>query len=226
MRIIFTRSNLTVEGATVRTPMLATRRAALARGMFAGLMGSGLSVGASFAAGPVLERASDTSFYRNFRGMRLRDQDSKLLTQERLLGHLVLVNFVYTGCSTVCPVQTRALADLQQQLPATVRKRVRFLSLSVDPLNDTPSALRAFAKSMGADLSNWSFATGRPEDMSRLAEALRLFRPGPDSRKPDDHATALWLVDRQGQLRMRYAGNPVDVKRLLSELDALYRMNA
>jgi protein SCO1 len=173
--------------------------------------------GAALAAG----KAGAAGFHANFRGLKLLDQEGRLFAPERLAGRTVLVNFVYTGCSTVCPVQTRALAELQQQLPPPVRKGVQLLSVSLDPLNDTPAALKAFALRMGADLSTWSFVTGRPADIDRLSDALRLYRPGPDVRKPDDHATAVWLVDRQGQLRMRYAGNPVDVKRLLREIPAL-----
>jgi protein SCO1/2 len=102
---------------------------------------------------------------------------------------------------------------------------VHLLSVSLDPLNDSPQVLRSFAKRMGADLSGWTFATGRPEDVEKLSDALRLFRPGTDVRKPEEHNTALWLVDAQGQLRMRYSGNPPDVQRLLRELPELDKLS-
>jgi protein SCO1 len=160
-------------------------------------------------------------FYANFQGLRLKDHDGRALDITRLSGRVCLVNFVYTGCSTTCPIQTRALADMQRQFPRPLSERVRILSISLDPLQDTPAALKDFAKRMGADLSGWTFATGRPQDIERVSNALRLFRPGTDVRKPADHSTALWLVDAQGQLRMRYAGNPPDVPRLLREIAAL-----
>jgi protein SCO1 len=165
--------------------------------------------------------AASTGFSRNFVGMKLQDQEGRPLDFARWRGRIVLINFVYTGCSTSCPVQTRALADMQRQLPVSLRSRVQLLSVSLDPLQDTPATLKDFAKRMGADLSNWSFATGRPQDVERLSQALRLFRPGAEVRKPDDHSTALWLVDPKGELRMRYAGNTPDVPRLLREIAAL-----
>ena len=182
---------------------------------------------ATAGAMPVLAAPTpgSTSFYANFQGLQLKDHDGRAVQPAQWLGRLVLVNFVYTGCSTVCPMQTRALAEMQRQLPAPLRPRVRQLSISLDPQTDTPQALREFALRMGADLRTWCFATGRPQDVERLAEALRLFRPGPDVRKPDDHSTALWLVDAQGALRMRYSGNPPDVPRLLREMTALDQMN-
>lgn len=165
--------------------------------------------------------ADDTRFRSNFAGLQLRDQDGRAIDPARWDGRMLLVNFVFTGCSTVCPPQTRALAEMQSRLPPAQRARLRLLSVSLDPLQDTPAALKAFATRMGADLSTWTFATGRPQDIERLATTLRLFRTGQDVRKPDDHSTALWLVDAKGQLRMRYAGNPPDVPRLLREIAAL-----
>ncbi len=165
--------------------------------------------------------AASTGFAANFGGMKLLDQDGRPLDLTRWSGRIVLINFVYTGCSTSCPIQTRALADMQRQLPGSLRSRVQLLSVSLDPLQDTPAALKDFAKRMGADLSNWRFATGRPQDVERLSQALRLFRPGAEVRKPEEHSTALWLVDPKGELRMRYAGNPPDVPRLLREIAAL-----
>jgi protein SCO1 len=177
-----------------------------------------LATGSLIAAEPA---AAATSFYANFQGLKLKDQEGWPLDTAKLRGRLVLVNFVYTGCSTVCPMQTRSLADMQRQLPPALRQRVHLLSVSLDPLQDTPQALKDFARRMGADLNGWTFATGRPRDTDRLATALRLYKPDPAVRKPDDHNTALWLIDAKGSVRMRYAGNPPDVPRLLRELAAL-----
>jgi protein SCO1/2 len=182
----------------------------------AAVLAAGLTAPAGAASA-----GSAPGFFDNFRGMRLLDHDGQPLQTAQFGGHLVLVHFVYTGCSTTCPLQVRALADLQQQLPPPLRARVRLLSVSLDPLHDTPAVLKAFATRMGADLSGWRFATGRPQDVARVADALRLFRPGVAKPQLDDHSTALWLVDGSGQLRMRYAGNPPDVPRLLRELAAL-----
>ena len=185
---------------------------------------AGLAAAATSAFGGVAVAASptgDSSFYANFRGLKLLDQEGRAFDAAGLVGRTVLVHFVYTGCSTVCPVQTRALAEVQRQLPPASRQRVHLLSISLDPLSDTPKALKAYALGMGADLSGWSLVTGRPADIERLSEALRLFRPGPDVRRPEDHATGLWLIDRDGRVRVRHAGNPPDVKRLVREIPAL-----
>jgi len=201
----------------------APRRRLLRAGLLTLAWGAGVLTQATLQHAEAAPPAA-TSFYANFKGTKLLDQDGKPVLPERLAQHIVLINFVYTGCSSVCPLQTRALAELQSRLPRELRERMHLLSVSLDPLNDSPQVLRSFAKRMGADLSSWTFATGRPEDVEKLSDALRLFRPGTDVRKPEEHNTALWLVDAQGQLRMRYSGNPPDVRRLLRELADLDKL--
>ena len=179
---------------------------------------------AALAAAPPVAAADPSLFARNFDGLGLVDQDNRAFGFERLAGKVLLVNFVFTGCSTVCPVQTHVLAEVQRGLPGDIREGVHFVSVSLDPLSDTPPALKAYARRMGADLRHWSFVTGRPADIERVADRLRLFRPGPDARKQDDHTTALWLVDARGRLMQRLHGNPPDGRRLGSELTALRRL--
>lgn len=165
-------------------------------------------------------------FYNNFAGMQLTDQAGRPLRLDSLSGKIVLFNFIFTACSTVCPVQTQALVQMMQGMNPSLRAQVHLISVSLDPLSDTPQTLTAFARRFRVDHTNWSFATGQPGDIKRLADTLTLFR-GARGRAPlDEHATALWLVDGQGVLRIRYAGNPPDVARIARELEALVALGA
>ena len=163
-------------------------------------------------------RQSDTtsSLATEFSDLRLRDQDDRPFDLTAVRGKVVLLNFVFTGCAATCPTQTRELAALQEALPTSLRRDVRFVSVSVDPLGDTPAALRAYGRSAGADFSSWTFATGRPQDIERLGERLRLFRDGAVAGRPEDHTTALWLLDGDGRLMQRYVD--VDRPRLIQDL--------
>jgi cytochrome oxidase Cu insertion factor (SCO1/SenC/PrrC family) len=166
---------------------------------------------------------ADSRFASNFDGMRLRDQDDRPFELASLSGKVTLFNFVFTGCSTVCPIQTRVLADVLDGLDAAVQRKVRFVSVSLDPLADSPSVLKAFARRVDADRRAWRFITGQPRDVERLAEKLRLFPASAGTRRPVDHATALWLVDSEGRLAQRYNGNPPDPVRLRDELTVFSR---
>ena len=137
-------------------------------------------------------RQSDTtsSLATEFSDLRLRDQDDRPFNLTAVRGKVVLLNFVFTGCAATCPTQTRELAALQETMPTSLRRDVRFVSVSIDPLGDTPTALRAYGRSAGVDFSSWTFATGRPQDIERLGERLRLFRDGAVAGRPEDHTTA------------------------------------
>lgn len=165
--------------------------------------------------------ASSPSFYDNFAGMALLDQAGQPLQLNRLQGQVVLFNFIFTACATVCPVQTQALAQMLRRMKPALRARVRLVSVSLDPLSDTPRTLSEFARRHQVDTTGWSLVTGRPGDIQRLAEALWLFRDGRGKGPLEEHATSVWLVDPQGALRLRLAGQPIDTNRLERELAAL-----
>src|SRR5689334_10917613 len=71
-------------------------------------------------------------------GVLLTDQEGAPLEPEAYQGKVLVLNFLFTSCPVVCPRQTRGLSEVQRALPPEVRDRVRFLSISVDPENDTP----------------------------------------------------------------------------------------
>jgi protein SCO1 len=176
------------------------------------------------------ETVDPTSFYSNFNEVSLTDQDNHAFQVTNFAGKVTLYNFIFTHCSNVCPVQTKQISDVQKLLSAETRKHVQFISVSLDPLNDTPAALKSFAKQHGADLSNWSFVTGTPQGIQKLSDKLSLYDKKPDPTKknlvrPDGHATMLWLVDSKGLLMQRYSGDTVDTKRLAIEIGTLVGMS-
>jgi protein SCO1/2 len=164
------------------------------------------------------------SFYINFESLPLRDQDGEAFVPASLQGKLVLVNFVFTGCTSACPQQTRALVGLQRSLPDDLSDEVHFISLSLDPLSDSPAALSRYAKAVGAELRNWTFAVGRVQDLQRMTRQLRLIDPNRPNATIADHSTSVWLLGRDGRVMQRYAGNPPDTDRLKRELAALAEM--
>lgn len=155
-------------------------------------------------------------------GLTLRDHRAQPADAASFGGRPLLLHFVYTGCSSTCPVQLRELAQLHAELPAAVRSSVRFVSVSIDPEHDTPQTLAEFARRMGADRPGWRFVTGEARQVQRLAERLQAF----DARlgtRPEDHRTSLYLFGADGQLVQRYRGVPVDRARLADELTRIAR---
>jgi protein SCO1/2 len=135
----------------------------------------------------------------------LRDQDGRPVSLTDLRGKTLLLDFVYTHCPGPCPILTGTHVAVQQALPAGLRERVRFVSISLDPARDTPEALRAYASARGADLSGWSFLTG---DEDAVADVLQRYgvgaKPGKDGEI--DHLVITYLIDREGRIARRFAG--------------------
>jgi protein SCO1 len=158
-------------------------------------------------------------------GIALTNQDGRPVETASLHGNAWLLNFMFTSCPGVCPRQTRALVSVRQDLPKSVRERIRFLSVSVDPENDGAAELKRFANAHGANLDGWSFARANKQETLLLASRLAAFEKQ-DSKLPAPslHTTALFLFDDRGRLMQRYDGTPVDVSRVAREIVSLDEM--
>jgi protein SCO1 len=147
--------------------------------------------------------------------------DSVSLTDLR--GKAVLLDFIYTHCPGPCPILTGLHAGVQRRLDPALRPRVQFVSVSLDPIRDTPVALRQYAKNRGADLPNWSFLTGPPGEVEAVIKAY-----GVGSARQADgiiaHLVVTFLIDGEGRIAHRYIGlEEVDPAVLRRDLEALAR---
>ena len=138
----------------------------------------------------------------------LTDQEGRRVRLRDQLGKVLLVNFVTTRCVTACVQVTRELRGLQQALGDRVGREVVFLSVGLDPRQDTPAALRRFARTNGADFHGWAFLSGTPEEVEAArrafgASAMQASRDRGYDRHEFIHATVTYLVDRQGVLRKK-----------------------
>ncbi len=155
-----------------------------------------------------------------FQGISFVDQNGAPVEVSALSEQALVVSFMFTSCPVVCPRHTKGLVETRAALPAAVRDRIRFVSVSVDPDNDTPQALKAFAQAHGADEPGWSFVRADAASTQRLTARLAAFEPGV-APTPSAHGTTLYLFDRGGRLVQRYRGAPLDVSHLARELVAL-----
>ncbi|WP_343589985.1 SCO family protein [Paracidovorax wautersii] len=152
-------------------------------------------------------------------GLRLVDHRQHAITAQSLRGKPVLLHFVFTGCTSTCPPQVHELVQMRAALPPAIRAQLQLVSVTVDPLGDTPQALAQFAARLGADQPGWHFVTGAPSQLLQFSERMAAF----DLRRtpqpvPADHRTSLWLYDARGALVQRYGGWPVDRARLVAEI--------
>lgn len=159
------------------------------------------------------EVVPDTSFI---------DQDGGKLGFSAFKGSTVVVTFIYTRCPlpTFCPLMDRHFATIQTRLkddPAL--KNVHLVSISFDPIADTPPVLKQHARTLEADLRRWTFLTGQRDDIDQFAARFGISI----SRALDDplniaHTLRTAIVDADGKLVRVYTGNEWTPEQVLADL--------
>jgi protein SCO1/2 len=123
-----------------------------------------------------------------FTNLELIDQNGNTVQffDDVLKDHVVVIDFIFTNCEGACPLMTQKLTVVRDQLVNRFDNPVRFVSLSIDPLRDSPAALKAFADKHGADHEGWVWLTGNP---SHLQEIIR--RLGQYTADIESHSTMM-----------------------------------
>ena len=155
-------------------------------------------------------------------GFVLVDQRGHRVSLADLRGNVLALSFVFTSCSDTCPIVTARLVDIQRRLGGEFGRRVHFVSISVDPLTDTPERLRAYAAKFNADTSGWSFLTGTPAQIEDVVTRFGAYARRAENG-PVDHLNLTSLIDSQGRLRVQYLGYRFRVDEMLADLEALLR---
>jgi protein SCO1 len=147
---------------------------ALAASFFSlSLMESATLADRSSSANPAREYFTDTI---------LVDQNNRphLFYSDLIAGRTVIINEIFAGCQSSCPIVMGRLAKLQRLLGDRMGP-VTILSISVDPVLDTPTALHAYAESFNAG-PGWYFLTGEESAVRTV-----LGRFGERASQPEDH---------------------------------------
>lgn len=163
---------------------------------------------------PVLEQLARYGPAPDF---SLVERSGRPVTGGDLRGRVWIADFIYTECRDTCPLQSRAMAALLTDLEAY--GDLRSVSITVDPLTDTPALLSRYADRYGADPERWLFLTGELREIRRIVEdGFRLSAAPVDGATPDPvvfHSTRFVLVDRDGEIRGYYdSGDPRALERL------------
>lgn len=141
---------------------------------------------------------------------KLIDQDGQEFDSASLDGKVWVASFFFTNCPAICWRMNQALAAWQHLHPDA---DVHFVSITCDPDNDTPEALKRYAEHFKADPKRWTFLTG---DMKTI-QAI-----GQESFKitvvKGDHSDRACVVDRQGQIRGRFRLTEPDQAEMLDRL--------
>ncbi|CAK15631.1 SCO family protein [Pseudomonas entomophila] len=151
-----------------------------------------------------------------FADVSLLDQDGMPVRLEKdLVGdRLVVMGFIYTSCTTVCPVVSSIMGKVQQQLGGRVGEEIRLVSISVDPQRDDAKRLASYARAFQHG-PGWSWLTGSPYAISETLKGLGSF-----SANLSEHPPLILVGDGRTGHWTRYYGF-TDPNVLITELNRL-----
>src|SRR5271165_1710452 len=128
---------------------------------------------------------SVTEAKQNIPDVELADQDGKTvhLYSDLVKGRVAALSFIFTTCTTICPLIGANLGRLQTELGQSLGEDIALISVSVDPANDTPQRMKAWGAQFGAK-PGWSLLTGDKETVNQLLKTVGLYTPDIQSHSP------------------------------------------
>jgi protein SCO1/2 len=150
------------------------------------------------------------------------DQDGRKRTFKAFRGSRVVLTFIYTKCPlpTFCPLMDRHFVTLQEHLQDTpVLKDVHLVTVSFDPVTDTPAVLKKHARELKADLTRWTFLTGDRDDIDQFAARFGVsIQRAMNDQRDISHNLRTAVISAEGKLVKVYTGNEWTPKDILEDL--------
>lgn len=154
--------------------------------------------------------------------VRFVDENGRNRAFNSFKGSTVLITFIYTRCPlpTFCPMMDRHFATIQKTIESDPSlSKVHLVSVSFDPLTDTPPVLKKHARELGADPARWTFLTGDRDTIDRFSArfGVSVSRALNDPRDIS-HTLRTAIVDPDGKIVKVYVGNEWAPNQVLADL--------
>lgn len=168
------------------------------------------------AARPASAQAAPSAATVSLEDLPLLDQDgkSRRFRSEVVGDRIVVMDFIFTTCTTICPVLSSKMARLQERLGDRLGRDVFLVSVSVDPTRDGPAQLLAYSKKWKAR-EGWSFLGGEPADVNAVLKGV-----GAYTANFANHPPMFLVGDGRSGTWTRLNGFP-EVDQILKQVDTL-----
>jgi protein SCO1/2 len=165
------------------------------------------------------KKVNDTVWHK-VRPFKLKNQFGREVGLEDWGGKIIIADFFFTSCPSICPKLTRNMKKLQTAFKKT-DSLVRFVSFTVDPARDTVQALKAYGDKFGIDHDTWFMLTGDRNELYDIA--LNEFKASIASNGNIDtgfiHTDRFFLLDKDRVVRGWYSGlDSVNLDKLIKDV--------
>lgn len=163
---------------------------------------------------------SQTAIGQSLGDYSLIAADGREVRLNDYLGTPLLISMIFTSCHHICPTTTKHLLVASEAAQEVLGDdSFEIVSIGFDTVNDTPDALRGFARQQGIDADNWLFLSATPETIARLSQDLGFqFFPSP---RGFDHLIQTSMIDRQGKVYSQVYGMQFELPSLVEPLKQL-----
>lgn len=155
----------------------------------------------------------------NLPDIELLDQDGRKVKfySDLVKGKTVAINFIFTTCTTICPPLGATFARVQRDLGERTGRDVHFISVSVDPVTDTPERLKAWGTKFKAG-AGWTFVTGEKAAVDNLLKAL-----GASTANREDHTPSIIIGNdaRANWTRTYGLAKPSQIVKIIDEVSGV-----
>ncbi|MBW3518222.1 SCO family protein [Flavobacterium sp. NKUCC04_CG] len=141
---------------------------------------------------------------------KLTDQNEKIITNKDYEGKVYVLEFFFAKCPTICPIMNQNMLKIQKEFYGNLKFGVA--SITIDPTNDTPAALKAHAEELGVKLPFWHLLTGDADYIFSLSKKFNLYAAANENVPGGfEHSGLFALIDKEGNIRCRKDefGNPI-----------------
>ena len=161
----------------------------------------------------------------------LLDQLNHRVTKKIMTNKIVVTNFFFVSCPSICPKMTQNLLTIHNQYKED--NKILILSHTVWPEVDKVNVLFKYAEKYKIDYENWRFLTGNKIELYRLARQDYLVVPDindPNFQHGSEadfiHTENIVLLDQKQRIRGYYDGtDPLEMNRLLEDIEILKKLN-
>ncbi|MDR6844138.1 SCO family protein [Flavobacterium granuli] len=141
----------------------------------------------------------------------LTNQDNVKITNDFYKGKVYVLEFFFATCPSICPKMNANMLTLQNEFFGNPNFGI--VSITIDPVHDTPAVLKEHAKILGVKSSNWNFLTGDKDYIYNLSNKGFNIYVGENSKALGgfEHSGLFALIDKNGNIRCRKDdfGNPI-----------------
>lgn len=171
-----------------------------------------------FEALPVIGKTKD----HHIGSFRLVNQDGTVKTEKQWDDKIVVADFFFTHCPTICPKMTSSMKRVNEEFKND--SAIWLSSFSVDPERDSATQLKTYAARFGIVTAKWDLLTGDKREIYKLARNSFMIVATDGDGGPNDfiHSERLVLIDPQKRIRGYYDGtSDTEVKQLVNDIKKL-----